>query len=534
MGRVSRLALIVAVGLLASGCEERQSRLSNYRAYQPIPSDALALMREKGTDAHKPILIRAFKKEAELEIWKMRADGEYVHFKTYPMCRWSGQLGPKRREGDRQVPEGFYTITQGQLNPNSAYYLSFNVGYPNAFDKAHGYTGGAIMVHGDCSSAGCFSMTDEQIAEIYSITREAFGGGQRAIQMQSLPFRMNAENLAKHRFEPNIRFWRQLKEGVDQFEVTKRETKVAICDKRYLFGATPADGAAHVDAASQCPVMQEDETLKTAVVDKQRSDEAQIADLVSRGVKAVKVVYADGGQHPDFAHVTRLSRPEAVARPPFEIAINDKGKPVPASVQVASAKPEPAKPTNPVAQPALIAPTTIATAAVNAAVAPVQTAPTPAAAPTAALSKPQPVATTQVQPAARAQTAPAAASQTTTIAKTQPVAATQVQPVARVQAAAPALQPSNAIAFAPSPPPSAAVATPAQPFYKRLLGLGGESKPEAAPAQSEEPVDLSGKQGQTPAVKPQAGLGSSRLPKAISGSETALPTQFRAYAPLGR
>ena len=303
MGRVSRLALIVAVGLLASGCEERQSRLSNYRAYQPIPSDALALMREKGTDAHKPILIRAFKKEAELEIWKMRADGEYVHFKTYPMCRWSGQLGPKRREGDRQVPEGFYTITQGQLNPNSAYYLSFNVGYPNAFDKAHGYTGGAIMVHGDCSSAGCFSMTDEQIAEIYSITREAFGGGQRAIQMQSLPFRMNAENLAKHRFDPNIRFWRQLKEGVDQFEVTKRETKVAICDKRYLFGATPADGAARVDAASQCPVMQEDETLKTAVVDKQRSDEAQIADLVSRGVKAVKVVYADGGTSAATARV---------------------------------------------------------------------------------------------------------------------------------------------------------------------------------------------------------------------------------------
>ena len=113
------------------------------------------------------------------------------------------------REGDRQVPEGFYSITPGQMNPNSAYYLSFNVGYPNAYDRAHGTTPAAtIMVHGICSSAGCFSMTDAQIAEIYAIAREAFAGGQRAIQMQSLPFRMTAENLAKYRLDPNIGFWK--------------------------------------------------------------------------------------------------------------------------------------------------------------------------------------------------------------------------------------------------------------------------------------------------------------------------------------
>ncbi len=86
-----------------------------------------------------------------------------------------------------QVPEGFYTIAPGQMNPNSHYYLSFNVGYPNAYDRALGRTGGDIMVHGVCSSAGCFSMTDAQIGEIYAIAREAFNGGERAIQMQSYP-----------------------------------------------------------------------------------------------------------------------------------------------------------------------------------------------------------------------------------------------------------------------------------------------------------------------------------------------------------
>ena len=129
-------------------------------------------MEALGTTASAPTLIRTYKKEAEFEIWKKKSDGQYALLKTFPMCRWSGQLGPKLREGDHQVPEGFYTITPGQMNPNSAYYLSFNVGYPNAFDRAWDRTGGTIMVHGICSSAGCYSMTDAQIAEIYAIARE--------------------------------------------------------------------------------------------------------------------------------------------------------------------------------------------------------------------------------------------------------------------------------------------------------------------------------------------------------------------------
>src|ERR1700760_3773904 len=200
LSTLARFALVGAgVGLLAA-CQESPG--AGPRAYQPIPSQTLALMSEKGTTKEAPMLIRTYKKEAEFEIWKQRSDGRYALLKTYPMCRWSGQLGPKVKEGDRQVPEGFYKITPGQMNPNSAYYLSFNVGYPNAYDRAWGHSGGSIMVHGACSSAGCFSMTDQQIAEIYAIARESFAGGQREIQMQSYPFHMNAENFAKHRADP--------------------------------------------------------------------------------------------------------------------------------------------------------------------------------------------------------------------------------------------------------------------------------------------------------------------------------------------
>src|SRR5919112_3961087 len=206
---VLRSIVLAGVALALVAC---QDDTRSTRHLSPIPPATMALMSAKGLSQNDPILVRAYKKESEMEVWKRGPDGKYAHLKTYPICRWSGQLGPKVREGDRQVPEGFYTITPGQMNPNSAYYLSFNVGYPNALDRAQGYTGGSIMVHGACSSAGCFSMTDAQIEEIYAIAREAFAGGQRAIQMQSYPFRMTPENLAKHRLDPNMAFWRQLKE----------------------------------------------------------------------------------------------------------------------------------------------------------------------------------------------------------------------------------------------------------------------------------------------------------------------------------
>ncbi len=285
--------------LLLAGCNEDGRLPSNSRHYVPISPQMEAIMSEKGMNARSPILFRAYKAESELEVWKQAASGEYQLLKTFPMCRWSGQLGPKKTEGDRQVPEGFYAITAQQLNPNSQFYLSFNLGYPNAFDQQLGRTGSAIMVHGACSSRGCFSMTDEQVADIYALSREAFGGGQKAIHFQSLPFRMTPQNLAKYRADENMPFWRNLKEGSDHFEVTKREPQVSVCNARYAFGVTTctpgADGR--------------DQSVATAVAEKQRRDDQQVASLVQSGVKAVKRVYQDGDQHPSFKRTIYASAP---------------------------------------------------------------------------------------------------------------------------------------------------------------------------------------------------------------------------------
>jgi murein L,D-transpeptidase YafK len=332
------LALTVSAAAVLTACDDYQVAGGSGRSLRPIPADTIALMEQKDTTPTAPVLIRTYKKEAELEIWKMKSDGRYTLLKTFPMCRWSGQLGPKTREGDMQVPEGFYTIAPGQMNPNSNYYLSFNVGYPNAYDRAFGRSGGNIMVHGVCSSAGCFSMTDKQIAEIYAIAREAFNGGQHAIQMQSYPFHMTAENFAKHRYDPNIDFWKQLKVGADHFEVTKAEPVVGVCGKRYVFDATAERGS--MEASAPCPALKRDDAVEAAVAEKQAHDEAQVAELVKEGVKPIKLVYADGGQNAQFRgqpSITDVSDPDALMTGPAEVVIDEHGQPLPAVVKVAEA-----------------------------------------------------------------------------------------------------------------------------------------------------------------------------------------------------
>ena len=134
-----------------------------------------------------PIFVRIFKEESELEVWKQRDDGRFYHFKTYPICNWSGDLGPKVQQGDKQAPEGFYTVAKYQMNPNSQFHIAFNLGYPNAYDQAHSRTGDFLMVHGKCSSAGCYAMTDALIEEIYALARESFSGGQETLPGPRLP-----------------------------------------------------------------------------------------------------------------------------------------------------------------------------------------------------------------------------------------------------------------------------------------------------------------------------------------------------------
>ncbi|MGJ4941344.1 L,D-transpeptidase family protein [Bradyrhizobium sp. HKCCYLS1011] len=304
--RVLMTSAALAAGALLAGCNSDQVSLANNaKANQPVPPKLVASIGEKDMDLQSPILIRLFKQEAELEVWKQDRSGKFALLKTYPICRWSGDLGPKVREGDRQAPEGFYSISPGQMNPQSAYYLSFNTGYPNAYDKSLGHTGSELMVHGDCSSRGCYAMTDEQIAEIYSLGRESFFGGQRAFQFQAYPFRMTAVNMAKHRNNPNMPFWRMIKEGYDHFEVTRQEPKVDFCEHKYVFDASRPPGATRdpvFDASAKCPAYVVADDVANAVREKQQADEAEYAKLVAKGTPVAKLnTGIDGGMNSVFA-----------------------------------------------------------------------------------------------------------------------------------------------------------------------------------------------------------------------------------------
>jgi murein L,D-transpeptidase YafK len=341
---VHKSLAVVALAAGLAGCNVETVQRTPARASAPVPQATLALMAEKQTDRNAPIVIRAYKKEAEIEIWKQNRAGDYVLLKSYPVCRWSGQLGPKRKEGDRQVPEGFYTVSASQMNPFSSYWLAFNVGYPNPLEKSLGRSGGDIMVHGTCSSRGCFAMTDAQIEEIYAVMREAFNAGQKNIQFQSYPFHMTAENLAKFRHDPNMPYWKNLKEGSDHFEVTKREPKINYCGQRYVFNA---ETSAHFEPSAQCPSYTVPAEVANAVREKQKTDAVEMATLIEKGTPAIRITYADGGQNEKFrsttlamhqddrivtgsspqiiTHLGDVSRPEAL-NAIQEVAINEKGE----------------------------------------------------------------------------------------------------------------------------------------------------------------------------------------------------------------
>ena len=163
-------------------------------------------------------------------------------------------MGPKLQLGDKQTPEGFYTVSHGQINPNSHYHLAFNIGFPNAYNSANGRTGSAVMVHGDCKSAGCFAMTDARIEEIYALARKAFDGGQSYFHVHIMPFRMTAANMASHQDSPWYPFWLRLKEGDDSFEATGKPPIVKVCGKQYMVNVSFPGLAADPGPGAPCPV----------------------------------------------------------------------------------------------------------------------------------------------------------------------------------------------------------------------------------------------------------------------------------------
>ncbi|WP_314912346.1 murein L,D-transpeptidase family protein [Cardiobacterium hominis] len=234
--------LLAALALILAACSsrtpetQRDSRLIR-RPPNPTLQDRL---EARGFRFGAPAFIRIFKKEEVLEVWLLKDNGEYALFLDYPICIYSGELGPKTREGDKQSPEGFYTVGREAMNPNSQYHLSFNLGYPNAYDRAHGYSGSLLMVHGKCVSIGCYAMGDRQIEEIYTLVGAALQRGQPFVRVHAFPFRMTDANLAAYSEHRWYDFWRMLKPGYDYFERYHQPPEIDVIGGQYaLSGRNP-------------------------------------------------------------------------------------------------------------------------------------------------------------------------------------------------------------------------------------------------------------------------------------------------------
>ncbi len=344
-----------------------------------LPASTQALLSLKGMKPDAPIFVRIFKEESELEIWKLR-DGHFELFRTYPICAWSGTLGPKVVQGDRQAPEGFYTVSRGQMNPHSNYHLAFNIGFPNAQDRANGYTGSALMVHGNCKSVGCYAMTDAYIEEIYILAREAFNGGQTRFHVHAFPFRLTAENMQRHRDNPWYPFWARLKEGYDSFDASGKPPVVKVCSKQYLVNVNFTGQAADPAPEAPCPLyskidprhlpgidgipqtvlanLKKPETTQPAQANTQTAALAsnaepsgprtQSAPATTGNMSASPVITRSSPLHP--AAVIANMQPTASATPSPMSAKASAGGPQPSSVRVAAALP--VQPSGYEAQPA--------------------------------------------------------------------------------------------------------------------------------------------------------------------------------------
>ena len=334
MGKLPVLGkLIMAAGLAAmlAGCGG--IKMDDGRHRIPLKPQTVSALASMGTTPGDAMMIRIIKDENALEVWKRTTSGQFRMFRSYEICAWSGELGPKFKEGDRQAPEGFYTVTPGLMNPRSNYFLAFNTGFPNKFDRVHGRTGSNLMVHGDCSSSGCYSMTDDAIGEIYALARESFEGGNPSFQLQIYPFRMTAQKLARHKDSEHFAFWTNLKEGYDRFELAKAPASWDVCEKRYVFdvpGGTP------LDAAGACPPGVR--TVTAALSEKQAAEKAAL-DKEIAALDAKKAKEAAALQREKEAEAAAMARGEAIGS--FIGGLFNGGASAPQQSQPAVAAPQP-------------------------------------------------------------------------------------------------------------------------------------------------------------------------------------------------
>jgi len=370
------LASLMASALLA-GCQGSSLDDISPKAEKPLPQKIVTRMKAKGMTTTSPIMIRIFKEEGQLEVWKRKDNGRYDLISSYDICKWSGKLGPKYIEGDRQAPEGFYTVRPAQMNPKSSYYLSFNIGFPNAYDRVNGRTGQHLMVHGACSSSGCYSMSDESVAEIYAFARDAFRGGQTAFQIQAFPFRMTAANMARYRSDPNYPFWKMLKEGYDLFEITKVPPKVDVCERRYVFNNT-AIGPEGIAPDAVCPPTGQSDALRVSYTSYQKNFEAAFSTSEGKSSKKAPAPSIAGLTEAKLvaAWSAARARGEKVSREPPSLTPASAEKPNAPDIDPVMT----AKTAAPAAVPAQPAPQQAATAAVAQQM-PAEVPPAPAAAP---------------------------------------------------------------------------------------------------------------------------------------------------------
>jgi murein L,D-transpeptidase YafK len=330
MSIVLRFAFVAAATVLLAGCPGFGGGGDILPAMKQLPAETQALLAKSGMKQESPIFVRIFKEESQLEIWKAKDDGRYYHFKTYPICSWSGDLGPKVTQGDKQAPEGFYTVTPGQMNPNSQFHLAFNVGFPNSYDKVNGRTGSALMVHGDCRSAGCFAMTDALIEEIYALARESFKGGQTKFHLHAFPFRMTDENMKRHKDSKWYGFWKTLKQGYDDFELARVPPSVAVCSRQYLVNADFFGHDAAPDPGANCPAYRKAPVTPFNPFDGQLMAKTQPSAQPVAATAATRSTYAaqspavasirdTTGSTPAPAAANRAAAPAAVSSQPATV-----------------------------------------------------------------------------------------------------------------------------------------------------------------------------------------------------------------------
>ena len=237
---MNKLKLLISLLLLSSSLKALAvgipTSARSERSIASVEKDLKEQLSTQGLKYGSPIFIRIFKDPGVLEVWVESNNGTFVNFKNYNICTFSGGLGPKLKEGDEQSPEGFYFVNAGRLNPWSRFHLSFNLGYPNQYDRFHGRTGSALMVHGNCVSIGCYAMTDFYINEIYALTVSALQSGQPFVRVHSFPFKLESDNLSTYRNSQWYPFWLNLKEGYDYFNKHKRPPNVEVEQGKYVFG----------------------------------------------------------------------------------------------------------------------------------------------------------------------------------------------------------------------------------------------------------------------------------------------------------